>query len=193
MLVNHIIGLWDIIARSFWPAEAYYGKFSIFSVTGLSNTNLLKLYTCINVIGVKENDVNMNWVFLSMNKWTFHPVPPHQQKRDKETCNINLPVITLWFTFHPWQTAASAVFAYRNTFLNVFSLSPSLPFFWRAFVFFVCRSLLQIGEIGEVILLSKTDGQREDDHLPFTGHTQRTQRLTTVHHTHTHTLWSEEK
>lgn len=135
----------------------------------------------------------MNRAFRSLDTGRFHPAPAHQHNWDKTTCNIKSPLITLWFTSA--STGGSLVYAPFNFWFMGLKmlLSPSvfvsLPFLRRAFVFLVCRCLLQIGEVGEVVLLGETDGQREDDHLPLTGHTDKPH----VTHRHTNTTDSQGK
>lgn len=110
-------------AKGAWPVGCQLGgevldiltSFKSFSLAPFSKTHLLKLYTWVNVMG--WNKMPLKWI-----EWTFHPAPPHQHNTDKTTCNIKLPVVTLWFTFQPWQTAGLYSFnscAYRITFLHM--------------------------------------------------------------------------
>lgn len=147
-----------------------------------------------------------------MNKWTFFILHHHISiTAIRQHATLNYPSLRCDTPFscdkqrsrlHSFNFCAN-----RMAFLNVLSPSlppSSLPFLWRAFVFFVCRSLLQIGEVGEVVLLGETDGQRQNDHFPFPGYTENpdvTNRTAHSHiyahaHTHTripHSFWSEEK
>lgn len=136
-------------AKGAWPVGCQLGgevldiltSFKSFAPAPFSKTHLLKLYTWVNVMG--WNKMLLKWI-----ERTFHPAPPHQHNTDKTTCNIKLPVVTLWFTFQPWQTAQLYPFnscAYRITFFHMvlsLFLSLSLPFLWRAFILFVGRGLL---------------------------------------------------
>lgn len=195
--VNHIVGLWDNIAGPFWPAEA---QSYMFCIIALSKTSVVKLYTCVNVMG--WNKMMLKWIEY-FKVWISEVFILHNhisitEIRQQATLNYSSLHYDLPFSGDKQQPRLH-YFKLRLS-NHIFKCFPSLPHYlfsdelsFSLLAGASCRS----GRLAKSSCSARPMARERTTIFPSLD-TQRTHTLTTEQYTHTHkripdSFFSEEK